>query len=434
MQLANDERAEMIVRHLAEYEKSGSSATYPLELKGIKEYLPVIRVNPESLLLNPENNRLTAQLRDHADESAVKRQPWSHDSQQLLHKLLAQTEQFQELKSQLEELKQKEPGLITRDGLLVNGNTRVAALKELGVKYVEVAVLPETVSPSDILDIEAELQLTEYVHQEYTYTNELLFMRRFLDQGGSEKELGRKKGWVKGIERKVQWYMRTLGYIEEVRALNKPPVEYSEFDNKRQHLKDLDDDFMRLFNQGDVAAAEALKWNRLSSIFLRLNKDQVRTVEAEFIDEDFLGRVGDRDKKSLEMLDKYKPRPVNGGFAEIFGETEDDESFYDTKGFLRDFLRSRALDDDAEEDDYADLAWVFRRKAEQIIDAQKLDADRAAPIELLADMQMRLADLRVRLPDVINEAGFKAGKFKFQLKKVTDELDKVEADFSRLKV
>jgi hypothetical protein len=433
MQLANDERIEMIARHLAEHQESKSSATYPLEVKGMKEYLPVIRVNPENLLLNPENNRLTAQLRDHAEESSVKRKPWGHESQQLLHKLLAQTEQFQELKSQLEELKQKEPGLITRDGLLVNGNTRVAALKELGVNYVEVAVLPETVSQSDILDIEAELQLAEYVHQEYTYTNELLFMKRFLDQGGSEKELGRKKGWIKGIERKVQWYMRTLGYIEEVRALTEPPVEYSDFDNKRQHLKDLDDDFMRLFNQGDVVAADALKWNRLVSIFLRLNKDQVRTVEAEFIDEDFLDRVGGRDQKSFELLEQYKPQPVNSGFSEIFGEIEEDESFYDTKGFLRDFLKNRAVDNDAEEDDYTNLAWVFRRKAEQIIDAQKLDADKAAPIELLADMQMRLADLRVRLPDVVNESGFKAGKFKFQLKKVTDELQKVEADFSRLK-
>ncbi|MDA9625513.1 hypothetical protein N9S57_01940 [Luminiphilus sp.] len=434
MQLANNERAEMIARHLTEHRESQSSATYALKLKGIKEYLPIIRVNPESLLLNPDNNRLTAQLRDYADKSSVRREPWGHESQQLLHKLLAQTEQFQELKSQLEELKQKEPGLITRDGLLVNGNTRVVALKELGVNYVEVAVLPDTISPLDILEIEAELQLTKYVEQEYTYTNDLLFMKKFLELGGSEKEMGRRKGWVKGIERKVQWHMRTLNYIEEVRSLTEPPVEYSEFDNKRQHLKDLDDDFMRLFNQGDVAAAEALKWNRLASIFLRLNKDQVRTVEAEFIDEDFLDRVGGRDQKSLELLEQYKPRPLNSGFSEMFGGSDDDESFYDTKGFLRDLLKNRQVDNDEEEGDYSNLEWVFRRKAEQTIDAQKLDADKAAPIELLADMQMRLADLRVRLPDVVNESGFKAGKFKFQLKKVIDELHKVETDFSRLKV
>ena len=91
---------------------------------------------------------------------------------------------------------QEQPGLITQEGLLVNGNTRVAALRELNIDHVEVAVLTNNVTETDILDMEMSLQVTDLVHQDYTFTNELLLMKRFLDAGNSEKALAKKMGWM----------------------------------------------------------------------------------------------------------------------------------------------------------------------------------------------------------------------------------------------
>lgn len=433
MELANAERRNMVERHLNQHREESNSATYALNLRGQRTYLPVIRLNPTALLLNHSNHRLAAQLRDHSAKTAVEREPWGDTAQNTLHTLLRETEQFAELKQQLRDFGQQEPGLITRDGLLVNGNTRVAALIDLEVNFVEVAVLPDTVSETDILDVEMNLQLTDYVHQDYTYTNELLMMKGFLDAGGSALELGKRKGWTRGIEPRVEWNMRTLDYIEEVRALSDPPVPYAEFDNKRQHLKDLDDAYMAAHARGDTAGADALKWNRLSAIFLGLNKDQVREIDSEFIDEQLRENIKERNPEALPLLDQHAPRPVNSGFTEIFGEIAQEDGFHDTKSFLRSFLNSRASEDATSEGLYAEIAFVARRRAEQKIDAAKLDKDNSAPEALLEDMKQRVATLRTKIPDVINNENFKPGGFQYQLNKLKEQVEALESDFLRLR-
>lgn len=233
------ERKEMISRELSQYEKSKSNATYSIDFRGKKIYLPVIRVEADLLILNHKNNRLSCQLLDYPNREQIETNPELSESQKILVDLLAKTDKFKELKEQLKTLGQREPGLITREGLVVNGNTRIAAMRMLGMRYVEVAVLPDNVNESDVLDIEMLLQVTDLVHQDYTFTNELLLMKRFLDNGGSEKELARKMAWVRAGERKVRLHMRLLNYIEEVRSLSSPPIPYSAFDYKKTTFKRL---------------------------------------------------------------------------------------------------------------------------------------------------------------------------------------------------
>ena len=107
---------------------------------------------------------------------------------------MARTEKFQSLKQELLDLGQQEPGLITRDGLLVNGNTRCAALMELQKEgkisgaTIDVAVLPSSVTSHEITDIEIRLQMVRLTHQDYSFSNSLLMMRKYLNTGKTEKK------------------------------------------------------------------------------------------------------------------------------------------------------------------------------------------------------------------------------------------------------
>jgi hypothetical protein len=58
--------------------------------------------------------------------------------------VLRETEGFERLKVNLAEEDQREAGVVTRAGLLVNGNTRAAALRDIDKQYIRVAVLPGT--------------------------------------------------------------------------------------------------------------------------------------------------------------------------------------------------------------------------------------------------------------------------------------------------
>lgn len=67
----------------------------------------------------------------------------------------------------LRKSKQREPLLITANGIMVNGNRRLAAMRELSCeetldakdfRHVDLMVLPSDATPEEILDIEASLQ------------------------------------------------------------------------------------------------------------------------------------------------------------------------------------------------------------------------------------------------------------------------------------
>jgi hypothetical protein len=417
----------MIDKELAIYAESESKATYPLNIKGIKEYLPVVRVDPQLLLLNPLNHRVNAQLTDSRKKEAVMANPNGAESQNIIRQMLMKTEQYKALKDQLSVLDQREPGVVTREGLLVDGNTRVAALMDLGKRYVEVAVLPKNVTAADVLDIELTLQMEELVKQEYTFTNSLLFMENFLSKGGSKKELARRKGWTRGGERKVELQLRLLQIIEEVRHLSDPSVPYETFDNKEQHLKDLISDYDNLINVGDVDAAEALKWNRLSAIFMGLNKDQVRIIEPDFYDDFVKPRLADeindlKGSESLTLLDNYSPKDINSGYVDVFGPAEVDQ-YTNMKGFLRDYLAQSGSE--GVEETYGGLKWASRRVAERLIDEQKLGKEKAQPTELIQDAKDRVGTVRANLHKVLGEPGFKLGDLKFALNKLIKEAEKL---------
>jgi hypothetical protein len=283
-EISNNYRREQIAKILAAYKESGDRRTLPIEYRGETKLLEVIRIDPKVLLLNPNNSRLTAQLHDHHQQKLVHDNPTSEESQEILANLLRKTEKFSRLKEELKELKQKEPGLISRDGLLINGNTRVVALRDIGSEGVDVAVLPEDAGNREFLDLEMSLQMRRLTHQDYTFTNGLLLMDRYKKFGHTDKQL--------------------LQLIQEIRKLTTPPLAYEVFDVKRQHLIDLNDEYQML-RQSDPRAANQMKWGRVIAMFLGVNKDQTRVIGDDFFEEDVIKRLGGNVDVS-SLLDEFK--------------------------------------------------------------------------------------------------------------------------------
>lgn len=425
-------RIEAIKKELEEHSKQSDPVTERIEFRGKYTNFPVVRINTEYVLLNPKNNRLAAQLIDHPKRFNIDSDPTSVESQTLLSELLEKTVEFGNLKQQLSEMNQVKPGLITREGVLVNGNTRVAALRRLGINHVDVAVLNDNVTETDILELEMTLQMTKLVHQDYSFANELLLMKRFLENGGTEDQLAKKMAWTRGGVRKVQLHMRMLQYVEDVRNLCKPKLPYAVFDTKKQHLKDLDDDYQSLKNSGDISGAESLKWTRLTAMFLGLNKDQVRTINADFVEEHLIPRIGDKLNDMQEIFVPLNLQSNDDGLNDLFGN-EDFPKYYDMKKFLTNYLSKEENRDDSGEpvidilsNHYDVISFNARRSADQIIDDQKLESAQADPGEILKDMRVKLSGLHQNMSKVINSQNFKLTNFKFDLDKIKEEIDRIE--------
>ena len=157
--------------------------------RGGQKKMPVIQIKIAAILLNPRSHRIKAQLEsDPKAAKLIESNPESDDAQEVIAKLLRETAGFEALKQNLKDEGQKDPGIITRDGLLVNANTRAVALSDLGVEYIEVAVLPSDAQPDEIYDLELDLQVAQDYKTDYSFTNEMLFIDDMITKLNRDEE------------------------------------------------------------------------------------------------------------------------------------------------------------------------------------------------------------------------------------------------------
>ncbi len=94
---------------------------------------------------------------------------------------------------------QREPILISSSGVVVNGNRRLAAMRELYRKadgsvdqrfsHIKCAVLPVDTTPDEIDDIEADLQARPQTKLDYDWIGDARLIRRQVSKGRTTKEV-----------------------------------------------------------------------------------------------------------------------------------------------------------------------------------------------------------------------------------------------------
>jgi hypothetical protein len=97
--------------------------------------------------------------------------------------------------------KQREPLLITSTGVVVNGNRRLAAMRELyalpsrdflDFAYIDCAVLPADASVSDVLDIEASLQAKQETKLDYDWVGDAQLMKAMVQSHGNTADVSKR--------------------------------------------------------------------------------------------------------------------------------------------------------------------------------------------------------------------------------------------------
>ena len=430
---------EKIINERVREEKSKStpSRSHPFNLGNGLEQLTVISLPLDLVILNHENHRLTAQF---IDSGKLQGDPTSKENQLIIQAQLAKTEKFNSLKAELKELGQQEPGLITPGGFLVNGNTRCAALRELkeegksNVSTIDVAVLPKGVTAGEITDIEIRLQMVRLTHQDYTFTNSLLMMKKFKANDKSDKEVAKAWNWIRNGEKKVKKRMRILDIIEDVRNKTSPSLPYSFFDQKETVLSDLDDAVEALIKDGEIENAESLKNQRLLGIFLGLNKDQIRSI-----DEEFLYDLYKKIPPDTEASNKIKELHQIKGHDPDFDDSElDDGEFIDTGKLLDEILKTEDLliDDDINFEPknpiIDQLRDEFGSETDRKVNAERRKSRQQELHTSLSTIRADISELVTLLPERVSEESFKIGDFKFALKKTEEEIKKLNQQFEKL--
>ncbi|MFE1175029.1 hypothetical protein [Streptomyces sp. NPDC058773] len=290
---------DLIKKRLEEVKNSGGTReTVTVDWNGQPLNVEVIDLPLLGLYYNPATHRIRAQRTHDAKKNmTLQDEPWSQTGQAYLETLLKaepadptrRDPAFDKLKESLKEYGQNDPGLITHQGILVNGNTRAAALNELGEASMRVGVLPESFTWADINAVELSLQLRKDHRRDYSYINRLLAMEEQASLGRTPEAIAKAfRIQVKTYDQE-RWILRVVRDQIERSESGAAALRLVDFEDHQEKLKELHRDFSKLA-ASDPDRAEILKETRMAAITLGFSKTDVRHIEEGF-QENYLSSV-----------------------------------------------------------------------------------------------------------------------------------------------
>jgi hypothetical protein len=272
----------------------GPRETFTVDWRGTPEHLEVIQMPVGNLYYNPATHRIRAQSsHDPKRAKMLADDPWSTDSQAYLDHLLqalpanpSRTDpEFDELVASLKEYGQTEPGLITHEGVLVNGNTRRAALTQLyGPNHVmRVAVLPSSCGWQDIAAVELSLQLRKTHRRDYSYINRLLAVQELVEQGTPLAVIATTFRTTTDRCRQDQWVLARIEALIERSQAAGERLSLVSFEEQAEKFRELHRAYTKQY-AANPEKAELLLENRLAAMLLGFAKTDVRFIDHDFRD------------------------------------------------------------------------------------------------------------------------------------------------------
>lgn len=307
------------------------------EYQNSAQQLPVIRVPIELPIYRMANGRTRTEqlkyIRLHQSAATFfANGQENQDAQQAQHELLDAfskegTTSIMPIAKVLEEGKQTEPILITSSGVVVNGNRRLAAMRELYAagdsKYAEFThincmVLPASASDKEIKEIEVRLQMQPETKLAYTWVNEALTIKDLMQSGFTREEITRD---MRKDMREVMAMLQALGHAEVyLKDWKGQPEDYELVERGKQLFGDMARDLKD-------KVGEHLEVSRRIGFLIQDNSSSLGTRAYAFnfsfgkkapdVAEALAGRLG---------IDLNQPPPTPGESDEQLEIDIDDES------------------------------------------------------------------------------------------------------------
>lgn len=314
--LPRADREAKIKKHLAS--PQGEEDFYDFRSQKMK--LKVIRVDINLPVYRMENFRTYTDQHEYTAKEKLSTDHFLKGQelqtvQQQQHEILKKLSAKGPIIEVLQKDGQRESILISSTGVVINGNRRLTALRELGVAYVDCMVLPADATADEIVDIEANLQAKPESKLDYDWIGDAQLISRLIHMGRSTKEVAdRLNRGENDIKNALQALAEADIYLRDWAAA---PGEYSRVrDDAGQLFKDIP----KLVAGKDQAlqqGSRAIAW----ALFENRDKFGGRIYAFNAAIGKLAADVLERLSEELEVPNTADPVDDDGGGIEIdFGE------------------------------------------------------------------------------------------------------------------
>jgi len=180
----------IIDEYIANNPQAKIQKTHSVLLGGQNEDLQVYKIPLKHLVYNIRNGRFAAEYQELKNKKGRELESENKEDRKELQKLLISLDPKQSmiLEKDVRQYGQREPGVCTHGGQVINGNRRMSVIESIfesdsNFKDLMVARLPPNISAIDLWKIEAGIQLSRKVQLDYGPINTLLKFQQGVEAG-----------------------------------------------------------------------------------------------------------------------------------------------------------------------------------------------------------------------------------------------------------
>jgi hypothetical protein len=436
-----------------EEEKGRLRDTVSIAFRGRQEILRVVELPLDAVLLNSKSHRLRAQLESHQQRKIVQDEPWSEPAQIIVADLLRKAHSdFAALRASLRDERQREAGLITREGVLLNANSRAVALRDLteetkgrSQQFIRVGVLPSDIDEKEQAQLELQLQVQEDLKADYTLTNELLFVEDlYRNYKMTAEEIATFLRWDKTYKKQaaaeVEQRLAILALLREMQKVPTTPIALTFFDGKLEQLKALEQKYTAMSKENPAGARGYRDSWLCAALGGASSVHDLRLIDDDFIDhfrshlqEDEI--VGDVADELLSMGSESGPSPK--GVDLLDPAVTDNQGATGTKRLLELLLSEEGVDVETDDGGVRHFAPDELRAAISIATKSVIGERRAEnrsknrldePVALVREAVLKLGTASSKFKRVESDLGRdRRGKLAYHTKRARKALSELEA-------
>lgn len=232
--------------------------------KNGRRKLPVYEINLDYLIYNAYNHRIGSYVKSYERQSGNKLDASNTADIQIIEKFLRESNKpsNKETKKSLKEKRQLEYGIVTRDGVIIDGNRRAMLIKEIAQETAEqpmyflAVILEETLdqNPKEIMRLETTYQMGEDAKVDYNAIEKYLTCKDLRAYEFTEAEIGKMMGEP---ETKIKEYISIMELMDDYLAKLGYNGIYTRLDKTEGAFVDLNG-YLKKFSQ---KKSGMVQWN-----------------------------------------------------------------------------------------------------------------------------------------------------------------------------
>jgi len=251
--------------------------------QGSKQKLPVYKIDLEWLVYNRWNGRIASLVKTYENEYGTELDPSDPKCIELIENFLWKSNESANDSTflSLEEQGQNEYGIVTKDGVIIDGNRRAMILKKVAKKKKEApvyflgVVLDEKLGDNrkEIMRLETTYQMGEDAKVDYDPIEKYLKCKDMLEEDFSPDEIGKAMGEDKP---KIDEYIEIMSLMDEY--LNE--LGYSGIYTRLEKTEDLFINLNKVYRRWKNSSGK-VQWNFKASdldAFKLIAFDHIRYV------------------------------------------------------------------------------------------------------------------------------------------------------------